>query len=236
MATQAPAERVRSILAVATSMLVRTADYRGTTFARPLADGAGDILLNLPDDDPLTLAIRTASSPAGTRATLECADVAPLSSRDRVRARVTGHGVVAEAPFDIVDPPGTTLLRFATERIILAEDGAEQPVLVTDFATASPDPLARVEADFLVHLANTHPAVVHRLAARLGNHTLHDAQRIQPLRVDRYGLVLRIEHRDDHTDVALPFAQPVTCPAQLTDAFRRLLDTTRRCHFPNHRR
>lgn len=236
METQAPAERARSILAVATSMVVRTAGYRGTTFARPLADGAGDILLNLPDDDPLTLAVRTASSPAGARATLECADVAPLAARDRVRARVTVHGLVAEAPFDIVDPPGTTLLRFATERIVLTADGAEQPVLVTDFANASPDPLARVEADFLGHLASTHPAVVHQLASRLGDDTLHDAQRIQPLRVDRYGLVLRIEHRDDHTDVVLPFAQPVTCPGQLTDAFRRLLDTTRRCRFPNQKR
>jgi hypothetical protein len=53
---------------------------------------------------------------------------------------------------------------------------------------------------------------------------LQAAVRVRPLRLDRLGLVLRVERLRGHTDLRLPFTRPVSSPAWVGPAIADLLE------------
>lgn len=90
-------------------------------------------------------------------------------------------------------------------------------------ASAEPDPLCRLECAWLRHLEQYHPEVLRRAARYLGaGQQQWDAQ-VRPLGIDRLGLRLRIEGRNQARDVRLAFPQPATTPVQLARELYGLL-------------
>lgn len=111
-------------------------------------------------------------------------------------------------------------------------DGA--PVPLDAYARAAPDPVARHEAEVLSHLTTGHPEAAAQLAGLLPRRMLAGAERVVPLRLDRYALVLRVERADRHTDVPLALASVrAEHPGEVLVALRALLDTAVR---PERRR
>ncbi|GAA5126201.1 DUF2470 domain-containing protein [Haloechinothrix salitolerans] len=225
----APAERARTILAATASVMVRTTGYHAAIFTRPVVDNVGDMVLTMPYDAQLALAVRVAGTSSGAHATLQCADVAPVTMRDRVRATVTVTGRFTQPHRVHTDGADRTLVRFTPERATLDEDGATYPIPIDDLADAAPDPIAALEADFLTHLVDAHPDMVDVLANQVNPTLLLGARRVAPLRADRHGVVLRVERARDHVDVRLGFSAPVTSAVEFANAFGKLLHQPRRC-------
>jgi hypothetical protein len=61
-----------------------------------------------------------------------------------------------------------------------------------ELAAAEPDPLAATEAELLTHLAGAHGDAVGLLAQLVDRRFLLGVTRVDPLRLDRYGVVLRL--------------------------------------------
>jgi hypothetical protein len=62
------------------------------------------------------------------------------------------------------------------------------------------------------------------LAGMVAPRLTEDATRARPLRLNRYGLALRIEYAHGHRDVHLPFPTPVDTGRGLTVAMRGLVE------------
>ncbi|KPI17689.1 hypothetical protein OK074_1710 [Actinobacteria bacterium OK074] len=197
-----PAEHARTILAGATSLTVTTPAHCIELLGLHTADDTGNLVLEDPPGDHLTHELRLTASD-GLPAVVELTDIAPVPVRDRVRARLALGGRLT--------PYGKTgRLVFRTTHAALATaaegtthlDGAE-------FTAALPDPLTACEAELLMLLDATRDQTVASLA-RLAPPGLPRADdTVHALRLDRYGLVLRLEHTDrTHHDVRLPFPEP----------------------------
>jgi hypothetical protein len=118
----------------------------------------------------------------------------------------------------LVEPGYAQLLQHATYTLIAAADLA-----------AAPDPLAACEATMLAHRADAHPDTIALLTRLVPIRLLHGVHRVHPLRLDRYGIVLRLEHpRHDH-DVRLPFDDPLHRPDHVGAHIRVLLRRARGC-------
>src|SRR5262245_49614144 len=135
--TAAPsaAEQARSVLAAAWSCAV-TADGGREEFvgAHSVAED-GRVLLQVPEDSALLTAAIFA--PRGEpSAVLEFADVAPVSVRNRVRARLWIAGWFAAEGDGLALRP---------TRVVLRRSSGAELVDLDDFAAAVPDPLADAE-------------------------------------------------------------------------------------------
>ncbi|MFJ3230851.1 DUF2470 domain-containing protein [Streptomyces sp. NPDC086787] len=213
--TAAPcaAEHARSVLAAAWSCAVTAEGGREEFVGAHTVAADGRVILRVPEDSALPAAAICA--PRGEpSAVLEFADVAPVSMRNRIRARLWLAGRLAIEDDHLVFTPTRAVLRRAS--------GAEV-VGIDDLAEARPDPLAEAEAQLLTHLADAHPDAVERLTRLVDPDSLHGAVRVQPLAVDRHGLTLRIERARAHGDVRLPFHAPADDVSQLTERMHVLL-------------
>jgi hypothetical protein len=158
-------------------------------------------------------------------ALVELTDIAPVAMRHRVRARLALAGWLARTP----TPDGPGGLRFDPVTARLAEGPTER---VTDLeadtiAAASPDPLADAEADLLCHLVHAHRDAIDQLTRLVPAARLHGVCAVFPLRLDRYGIVLRLQDARRDRDARLPFGTPALTAA---DAPARMLDLLRRAH------
>ncbi|MEV3988468.1 DUF2470 domain-containing protein [Streptomyces sp. NPDC049837] len=215
------AEHVRSVLARAVSLTLTTEGRQYDLIGAHAVDRKGRVTLHPPAESPL--AAHAACAPRGALAALmEFTDIAPISVRDRVRAKVALSGWLTPA-----GPPDDNRLRLDTARATLTTvtDTATHTVDVglDELARAEADPLAVDEAAMLTHLADAHQDVVTRLTRLAGPRLPHGVVRVQPLALDRYGITLRCEYATNHRDVRILFPAPAYEAAQAGDRIRELV-------------
>ncbi|MGW1163422.1 DUF2470 domain-containing protein [Streptomyces sp. NPDC002513] len=221
-AAPAAAERARSVLAAAWSCAVTAGGAREELVAAHTALTDGRVLLHLPEDSTLH-AVALCAPRGEPSAVLECADVAPVPVRSRIRARLWLAGSFVPDEGNLVLRPTRVALGRANG-VIAVDPGA--------YAAAEPDPHAAAEARLLTHLADVHPDAVERLTRLVEPGVLQGAVRVRPLAVDRQGLTLRIERTRGHGDVRLTFHRPAEDAAQLTERMQVLLTQAARAACP----
>ncbi|NJP35096.1 DUF2470 domain-containing protein [Micromonospora sp. HSS6-12] len=111
----------------------------------------------------------------------------------------------------------------------LSVAGATTTVDPVEFAAAEPDPLAADEAELLCHLDRHHPRTIEQLCRLVDPRHRHGVRRVVPVRLDRHGLVLRMEHASGHRDVRLGFAPALRHPDELGGRIAVLLDHGAAC-------
>ncbi|MET9834172.1 DUF2470 domain-containing protein [Streptomyces sp. NPDC006385] len=209
-----PAERARSVLSAAGSLTVTTQGHRVELIGLHTVDAAARLLLQNPPD--AHLAAELAVAPQGDLAALvEFTDVAPVAVRERVRARLTLGGWLTAL--------GPKALVFHPARAVLTEDDGTTIIGLDELTLAAPDPLATHEAEMLARLDAAHTHTVAPLARLLPARQQLGATAVRPLRLDRYGLVLRVETPDSHHDTRLPFGTPATHPGEAVRQIHALL-------------
>ncbi|MEO3767276.1 DUF2470 domain-containing protein [Streptomyces sp. B5E4] len=234
-AAPTPAERVRTILATAGSLTLETDGFRCDLVGlHTAAPGPGGPLLRLRPPADSALAARVVCAPTGDLPVrLHLTDIAPVEVRDRVRARVMLTGWLA--PERAQPEADRLVLGFdpAEALVVTAGAGTEDPgaavVDLDELAAAAPDPLAVQESAMLLHLADSHRNAVDALTRLLSPSALHGVVRVHPLALDRHGLTLRLEHPRIHHDTRLPFATPLTDPAEAGPAIQTLLYAAHHC-------
>ena len=220
-----PAERVRSILAVAHSMTVSADGLHREVHRFDGAGAMGHVHLHAPSEAGQTL------QPTRVPARLEFADIAPTPVRERLRARLTLTGLLP-APYR-ADSAESTCMEFG--QAVLEDDTGRWFVTLDALQAAEPDPIARHEADLLTHLTDSHGELVLMLL-RLVKPQQRQRQRMVravPVAMDRYGLTLRLEYSGSHRDIRLPFPTPVADIEQATPQIHALLAAARRSSHPN---
>jgi hypothetical protein len=144
----------------------------------------------------------------------------PVRSRILARLRVAGRAVGA------ADGAGQVSVRPAA--VTLEESGITAAVDVAAFDAARPDPLGCFEASFLSHLDAAHPDAVAALTRLVDPRRLYGVVRVWPLRLDRFGVVLRLEHLRRDQDVRLPFADPAVTADEARAGLHALVEAGRR--------
>jgi hypothetical protein len=212
------AERVRSILAAAHSMTV-VSDGRHTE-VRSLDDSGamGRFHLHAPFEGPGT------RSGGRVPVRLELTDVAPAPVRDRLRARVTLAGLLAE-PYD-PESTGSTCMEFG--QAVLEDAEGRSYVTLQELEGTDLDPLATSEAVMLTHLVDDHAELLPLLLRLVRPLPDGGVLRVLPMAVDRYGLTLRLELPRTHRDVRLPFKTPVRHIDHVGPQIHALLSEARR--------
>ncbi|MER7586035.1 DUF2470 domain-containing protein [Micromonospora sp. NPDC127501] len=163
-----------------------------------------------------------------TVAMVEVTDLAPTPVRDRVRGRATLTGwLVSEAVTTGIDQELVTVLDLAAAELTV--DGHTTCVDPDEFAAALPDPLAAVEADLLCHLDHHHPHTVEGLSRLIPARHLQGVRQVRPVRLDRHGVVLRLELSRGDRDVRLSFRAPLRHPDELGAQIEELLRHARGC-------
>ncbi|MFJ6619501.1 DUF2470 domain-containing protein [Kitasatospora sp. NPDC091335] len=197
------AERIHSLLGTASSLTVRALGEHHH-LDTPLSLHGSRLRLRTALDDPLTSA--AAGATEGLAVVLDVTDVAPVAVRDRVRARLTLAGRLHLA--HLTDDGLGVHLGVDVAHAVLATPYGTAAVTAADLALAAPDPLARYEAMMLTHLADDHADALDVLTRLLDPAVLTHAPDVRPLALDRYGLVLRLDHPYGHRDVRLVFPEP----------------------------
>ncbi|GLY77635.1 DUF2470 domain-containing protein [Actinoallomurus iriomotensis] len=224
VAEPTPAELVRSVLAAARSLTLTTEAHRVDLVGLHSLEAPGRLLLNVPAGSHVGAEV--ARAPGGDlAASLEFIDVAPVSVPDRIRARVLLGGWLS------VDGQraNAEALCFETVTAELGHDGRRFELEVDELTAAEPDPLAATEAELLTHLAGAHGDAVELLAQLVDHRSLLGVTRVDPLRVDRYGIVLRLSRASGYHDVRLPFPVPLRNPAHGVLQMRALLTRAKAC-------
>jgi hypothetical protein len=159
---------------------------------------------------------------AGRRVTVEIADAAALPVRERILSRLRVSGRAA------LDPGDATVLRLAPSAVSMEEAGAVVAVNLAEFLTVDPDPLACCEAALLSHLDSAHQDFVATLTSLVDSRHRYGVVRAWPLRLDRHGVVLRLEYARGHHDARLPFADAVRTPEEVRVQLHALVSEARR--------
>jgi hypothetical protein len=220
------AERLRTLLVAESSLDVVAAQRRVHLIGRHRVDADGRVCLSVPGDS--VLAIEIGSAGGRLPVLLEITDVAAVAMRDRVRARASLAGALIVLPGPADD--GTELhvvLELAAADLV--ERGEVTTVAPDAFAAAAPDPLADREANLLCHLVAAHADLVSWLARLVPADRLHGVRRVHPLRLDRYGIELRLEFPSRERDVRLAFSTPVESAADAPSRLLELLARARAC-------
>ncbi|MBQ0825275.1 DUF2470 domain-containing protein [Streptomyces tagetis] len=217
--TQVPtaAERVHSILAAAHSMTVVSGGRSAEVHRLGGAAAMSRFHLHAPCEEAVT-------QPSGIPVRLDLTDVAPTPVRDRLRARVTLTGVLAD-PYD----PGAadhTCMQFGQS--VLEDATGRTLVTFEELEATELDPLALSEAALLNHLVDDHGELVPLLLRLVRPLPETGVLRALPVAIDRYGLTLRLEYRHGHRDARLPFKTPVTHPEHTGQQVQALLAAARR--------
>lgn len=215
------AERVRTVLAAASSAAV-TSETSGKASVPMWVREEGCRLSLWPTTDDPAVTQRMSDVRVPLPALVEVADVAPVPLRERIRARVHIFGTMLRAELE-----SSPMWHCIPESVFMIEDGALQQVPLRALADAHPDPFALAEAAYLGHLDAEHHDSVAELGELVDDGLMHDVQRFRPLRLDRHGVVLRLEYTDFHRDVRLAFPEPVRNPQQLANELQTLLARAR---------
>ncbi len=158
---------------------------------------------------------------------VEVAEVATLPVRERILARVRLVGYAApehDAAHDGSERDGSqqgteqdagNVLMVVPAAISLQVEGENpEPVSPEEFLTARPDALAEHESGMLSHIDHAHREFVDVLTALVEPRLRQGVATVWPLRLDRYGIVLRLEYASRHRDVALPFQAEAETPEE----------------------
>jgi hypothetical protein len=219
--TSTPAERLRSLLVTAGSLTLHTPGHRADIAGRHhVTDGR--LMVELPEDSCLA---RHLARDGELVAMIEVTDLAPVPFRDRVRSRATLTGWLTPVHTSTEAADLVAVLDLATAELTTADRTAS--IDPTAFADARPDPLAAGEAELLCHLNDHHPETVELLSRLVPPPHLRHVRAVRPLRLDRFGIVLRLEYADRHRDVRLDFSTPLEDPDQLSDQVETLLAAIR---------
>ncbi|MGH3511100.1 MAG: DUF2470 domain-containing protein [Pseudonocardiaceae bacterium] len=200
----------------------------------------GTTIIMLPSDHPVTM--QAEPRPGGGRsAMIELTDTAPVALRRPIRGLLWITGWLRALD---PEPARRVALELASqrcdERLLDVGYGARllwlQPVFAvladaegiawltpTDLAAAEPDPFCHLERDWLRHLDQGRPELLHALGRHIPAASREGRARIRPLGVDRLGLRLRIEDDEQTHDLRLAFHRPATTPAQLAIELHRLV-------------
>ncbi|MBC9713101.1 DUF2470 domain-containing protein [Streptomyces sp. TRM66268-LWL] len=215
------AERVRTLLATAHSMSV-VADGRAEEVHRlDGSDAMGHVHLH----DPAEAALHPEARRTPVR--LEFTDIAPTAVRDRLRARLTVTGIL-EAPYAA---HATESFCMEYGQALLETERGRTFVTLQELHACEADPLAACEAGMLTHLVDRHSELVPLLVRLVRPYPRPGLLRVLPVALDRYGMTLRLEYADTHTDARLPFSSPVDHPDEVRPQIHALLDATRRAPY-----
>src|SRR3569833_918823 len=214
------AEMVSSVLAAARSLTLTTDAHRVELVGLHSLEAPGRLLLNVPVETHLGAEV--AAAPYGdVTVTIVFTDVAPVSVPDRVRARVLLGGWLALAGSG--GRTDSVALSFEPATVELEHAGRTVDVDPDELAAAEPDPLAATEAEILTHLAGAHGDAVELLAQLVDTRLLTGVTRVDTVRLDRYGIVLRLQRAGGAHDVRLAFASPLRNSAYGLVQLRTLL-------------
>lgn len=226
--TDDPAVRLRSMLVAAHSLTLHIPGHEAHVAGRHTVTGDGRVRVELPAD--CQLAQRLAHQ-RETVAMIQVTDLAPTPVRNRVRGRGTLTGWLAPTGGDTSGYDGSddlvAVLDLATAEVSTA-DGTTS-IDPAAFATARPDPLAATEADLLCHLDHHHAYTVDRLCRLVPTHHMRGVRQVRPLRLDRHGVVLRLELPAGDRDVRLRFRSALRHPDELGGQIDALLSESRHC-------
>jgi hypothetical protein len=220
------AERLRSLVLSASSLDVVAAGRRVHLMDSHIVDADGRVRIAVPADGALALDLADGPLPA----LIDITDVAPVAMRDRIRARATLAGAMT-----IVGPgpDGRAAAPLATTFDLAAADLTERDGVThiepAEFAGATADLLASRESALLCHLVDAHADLVSWLARLVPAARLHGVTRVHPLRLDRFGIVLRLEFPSTDRDVRLPFTSPVRSVDEAPSRMLELLARARAC-------
>lgn len=212
-----PAERLHSLLCSASSLDVVAGGRRVSLLDGHTVDPAGTLSIEVPADSALALDLADGPSPA----LIEITDVSPVAMRNRIRARATLAGALR--------PVGKTTTILDVAAADLTERGVVTHIAPAEFAAAAADLLASREAALLCHLVDAHADLVSWLSRLVPAERLHGVTRVHPLRLDRFGIVLRLEFPSHDRDVRLPFGQPVRAVEDAPSRMLELLARARTC-------
>ncbi|GAA1790389.1 DUF2470 domain-containing protein [Planosporangium flavigriseum] len=221
-----PAERLRSLLVAASSLRLRTPGHHADLVGRHHVDDTGRLMLEFPNGSCLAQELLHQGELV---AMIELTDVAPVAVRNRVRCRATLTGWLSSGDDPAVTSGAEQLAVLDLAAAELVEPHGATDIGPADFASARPDPLAVAEAELLCHLVDGHPQAIESLSRLVPPHRLHGVRRIQPVRLDRFGVVLRLEFASHDRDVRLPFANPLEQAHQAAERMRELLARAGRC-------
>lgn len=217
--------RLRSMLVATDSLTMHVPGIEAYVAGRHVVTGDGRLRVDLPAGCHLTHHL---AHQRETVAMVEVTDLAPTPVRNRVRGRGTLTGWLAsETVATANDQELVALLDLATAELTV--EGRTTSVDPDAFAAARPDPLAAAEADLLCHLDHHHPQTVERLCRLIPTRHLQDVRQVRPVRLDRHGVVLRLETAGGDRDVRLSFGAPLRHPDQLGAQIEALLRQTHGC-------
>jgi hypothetical protein len=225
---QAPtaAERLRSLLHTVSSLDVVARWRRMSLMDSHLVGADGRLRIGVPRDCALALDLVAGAVPVH----VEVTDVAPVAMRDRVRARAALDGQLSVSERETAagpDAPLVTVLDLASAE--LTERGTTTAVEPALFAAATPDMLASRESALLCHLVDAHADMVAWLSRLVPADRLHGVSRVHPLRVDRFGIVLRLEFPSADRDARLSFTRPLDTVEDAPGRMLELLAHARSC-------
>ncbi|MEO3769141.1 DUF2470 domain-containing protein [Micromonospora sp. B9E7] len=223
--TDDAAARLRSMLVAADSLTLRIPGIEAYVAGRHAVSSDGRLRMELPARSHLTDHL---TQHRETVAMVEVTDLAPTPVRNRVRGRGTLTGWLAIEPATTESDQGlVAVLDLATAELTV--DGRTTGVDPDAFAAARPDPLAAAEADLLCHLDHHHPQTVERLCRLVPARQLQGVRQVRPVRLDRHGVVLRLELARGDRDVRLSFGAPLRHPDQLGAEIKALLHQAHGC-------
>lgn len=223
------AERVCNLLGATSSVVIRACgEYH--ELDTPVSVHGSRLRLSAPLDAPLTLAVTREQD--GLAVVLDLTDIAPVAVRDRVRGRLTLAGRLHLA--HLADDGLSVHLRLHVAHAVLSTPYGTTALTGADISLARPDPLARYEAGLLTHLADDHPDALAVLTRLLDPALLTGRPDVRPLALDRYGLVLRLDHPHGHRDVRLVFPEPAADADEFGHRVHQLLTAAHRT-LPAHR-
>jgi hypothetical protein len=227
-----PAEQLRSLLRTASSIdMVTAGDRVGAGRRVSLLDSHtfdldGRLLVAVPGDSALAIDLYGGS----TRVRIEVTDVAPVAMRDRIRARAVLTGRLSvTAPRAPGDPGMALVTVLDLSGAELVERDAVTAVEPAQLAAAEPDVLASRESALLCHLVDAHADMVAWLSRLVPAGRLHGVRRVHPWRLDRYGIVLRLEFPSADREARLPFAAPLRDAEEAPTRMLELLARARTC-------
>jgi hypothetical protein len=234
-----PAERAKT-LAARPGIATLTCRDSTDRIAPPLhhVHPDGSVTMLLPREHPVVATTSQAPRP-GSGAMLEIRDYAPVPLREPVRGLlwITGWVTVLtgeqahRSALDVAqqqpDPRlldaghSASVLRLTPASIVISDGEGTESLAPAEFSSAAPDPFHSNERDWLQHLQHAHPNFIGMLGRHLPNRLRIGI--VRPLGLDRLGLRLRVEAKEDDHDVRLAYARPVTTPTELSVELRRLI-------------
>lgn len=195
----------------------------------------GDVLLVVPTSGEVTAAL--AQSPVGdVPARLTVTDRAPFPLAHPVRGLVQLSGWITPVPEDdvarlVLDFAGSypcdslldvgltaTLLRLEPAEVLLEEAGVSSDVEPEDFRSAHPDGVSAAETELMAAERGPLDRLTRRVQLWAGRH-----DDVQLLGLDRYGVRFRVQSRRGCYDLRVPFASPLSAPADFGPAVGHLL-------------